>query len=73
MLDRYFIIDNNVYMRTNSNAIVEYKVRKSGLRGVSLTLPPAWCRRNELAPGDTVSVGTDDYGRLILEPVKEDR
>ncbi len=57
---------------SNRNSVIRrYKVRRSGHRGATITLPAEWLDDTGLAPGDRVEMLRDTEDRLILVAKKE--
>lgn len=46
--------------------IKEYKIRKSGVRGMVITLPQVWIQDNNLEPGDEIEIFRTDDEKLVL-------
>lgn len=52
--------------------IKEYKIKKQGIRGFSLSIPTVWIVDNQLTQGDSIEFYRDEQDRLILVPKKKD-
>ena len=46
--------------------IKEYKISRSGLRGLHITLPKVWVKDNKLEVGDYLEIYRDEKDRLII-------
>ena len=60
---------NNHGMEVRNIVISRYKVRKSGIRGATITLPTVWVEDNALKAGDLIEMIRNGDDSLTLVPV----
>ncbi len=50
-----------------------YKARKTGLRGISFTLPAHFIKSNNIKPGDSLDVYMTDDPKILAVKIPEEK